>query len=70
MSRPPDYFDRAGMSRDLPPHALGPARVLRELLRRGLDVEAIPHALRLVVELEELAAERQEAERERQAVAA
>lgn len=63
-ARPPDYLARHGMSRDLPPHVLGPARLRRALLRNGLDVEAVPAAMRLVVELEELAAEERERERE------
>jgi hypothetical protein len=58
--REPDWIARAGMVRDLPEHALGPARLLRALLRRGLSVEAVPYALRLVVELDSMAAEEHE----------
>jgi hypothetical protein len=60
MSHPNDSLDLWGMRHDLPPHATGPARLLRAMLRNGLDREAVPHAMRLAVELEELAAERQE----------
>jgi hypothetical protein len=62
MSADRDYLDRHGMSRDLPAHALGPARLLRALMRRGLDPEAVKSALMLVVELERMAAEEREHE--------